>query len=572
MRIALGKIPYKAAFTAGLGYFGLAAITIALTSNGRNHATVWVADALILAWLLARPRGDWPALLMAGWAANLCANALVRGWIPGLAFYATINMAQVWLAGALLARGGGTDSLMADVRTVIRFILVAGVLAPLLGGLAGSVATLANYGQPFGDSLLRWYTSNALGLLICTPFFRAAIDGSFVRAIIHSTREQRLEATALLLLHGGVTMLVFWQTRIPLLFLPYSSLLLVAFRLERLGTKAGVAMVALIGSAAAYRGLGPMGLIHAAPLARAIGFQVYLGCLMCTALTVSASVSLRRDALTRLAEREEALRLIMTHVPDVVLSFDAAGICRWATGPVERYMGCVAETLPGQSLSAIAQATGAALLTGDGPAVEFAPPHSPGTTLEASFGALPGGGNVTVLRDITARKARERAIERRAETDDLTAVLNRLGFRTRLEAMAATPGRARALAIIDIDHFKAINDSLGHTTGDRVLREIAAHLKRGVRDSDVVGRIGGDEFAILFDCPAEIARAVCERISETLRATPVTGDNHVGLIGSISCGIAALRPGMSPERWIEAADAALYEVKRAGRNGVRVAA
>lgn len=570
MGIATGKIPYRATLAAGFGYTGLAVATIALTSNGRNHATVWVADALVLAFLLTCARRDWPWLIVAGWVGNLVANALVRGWMPGLAFYASINMAQTWLAAVMLGRGQAGDSLMSDLRTTIRFIVVAGVVAPLLGGIAGSVATLANYGQPFGDSLVRWYASNALGLLIGTPFFKAVIDGSYVRCYARCTRWQRLESVGLLVLHTAVTGGVFAQTRLPLLFVPYSSLLLVAFRMERLGTKAGVAIVALIGSVAAYKGLGPMALMHEGPVVRAVFFQAYLGFMLCTALTVSATVSSRREALTRVAEREEALRLVMTHVPDVVLGFDAGGICRWAHGPLADFVGLTAAGLPGQSLAQVAAVVGPALLETDG-TVEFVPLRVRDVTLEASFAAVPAGGHVIVLRDVSARKAREQAIERRAETDDLTEVLNRLGFRTRLEAMIASD-RPRALAIIDIDHFKAINDTLGHAAGDRALREIAAHLKCGIRDCDVIGRIGGDEFAIIFDCPAAIAGSACERISQGLRATPLIGEDNVRLVGSISCGIAALRPGMTPEAWIEAADAALYAVKRAGRDGVRVAA
>src|SRR3546814_11749258 len=113
-----------------------------------------------------------------------------------------------------------------------------------------------------------------------------------------------------------------------LLFLPICSLLVLSFRLGRLGTQAGVIIVALIGGVATYRGLGPVTLMHQAPAFDSIFFQVYLGVLLCTALPVAATVSANTEALTRLAEREEALNLIMSHSTDGIISFDLAGIRR----------------------------------------------------------------------------------------------------------------------------------------------------------------------------------------------------------------------------------------------------
>src|SRR5687768_16897359 len=77
----------RAVLAGAIGYFLLAATTVRLTSDGRNHATVWPADAVILALLLTSPRRRWPAIVLAGWLANLVANGVTRGWMPGLVLY-----------------------------------------------------------------------------------------------------------------------------------------------------------------------------------------------------------------------------------------------------------------------------------------------------------------------------------------------------------------------------------------------------------------------------------------------------------------------------------------------------
>ena len=174
------------------------------------------------------------------------------------------------------------------------------------------------------------------------------------------------------------------------------------------------------------------------------------------------------------------------------------------------------------------------------------------------------------------RKARELAISRQVETDDLTGVFNRAGFRRRLtrgiESLANSPGRPLTLALIDVDHFKAINDTHGHPAGDAALVEIARRLLAGTREEDVVGRLSGDEFAILFRCTSATARTICERIVRAISAEPIVVVGSVVLLSSISCGIAELQSGMSREALFDSADFALYEAKRSGRNSVRAVA
>jgi diguanylate cyclase (GGDEF)-like protein/PAS domain S-box-containing protein len=560
--------------------------TILLTSDGRSHATVWPADAVILALMLERPRGDWPVLLLAGWIANLLGNTLARGWTPGLVLYGGVNMGQTLLAAWSITRVRLGDDLLADGRTMVRFLGAAGVVSPALGALGGSLVSDMTYGAPIGPAFLTWYGSNALGFVIFTPFFKALFDGSYVRSIEAQGPAGHARGLGLFALHAVVTTVVFGQSGLPLLFLPFPTLLLLSFGLGRLATLAGVMLVAIVGALVSLHHGGPMALTHEGPVFQTLFFQFYLAVMMCTTLPVAAIVASRAEAREQLAEREELMRLIMAHSPDAILGFDAGGICRWADGPVRDYLGHAPADLLGISLAALAQRAGVAPdrfdngIDGGMRVVEFRPPRQPHLTVEASLRVTRQGrggalGSVVTLRDISLRKAREEAISRRAEIDDLTGVFNRAGFRQRLTRAIeqageqASGGSAMTLALIDVDHFKAINDTHGHPVGDAALVEIARRLRAGTRGEDVVGRLSGDEFAILFRSNVEIARGACERIVRVIASEPVHAIGSVLVLSSISCGLAELRPGMTREALFDAADLALYEAKRSGRNVVR---
>jgi diguanylate cyclase (GGDEF)-like protein len=166
--------------------------------------------------------------------------------------------------------------------------------------------------------------------------------------------------------------------------------------------------------------------------------------------------------------------------------------------------------------------------------------------------------------------------ERRAQTDPLTGVLNRRSLIERLEA-ACLRARARGLPIallfIDLDHFKFINDTFGHQAGDDCLRAIIAPIHTELRQSDVIGRYGGDEFVvILSSADAAAAHPIALRILERVANARVGGYGPpIGLTCSI--GVAASDTlGVWGEHLIARADAAVYRAKRAGRNQVQMAA
>ena len=134
------------------------------------------------------------------------------------------------------------------------------------------------------------------------------------------------------------------------------------------------------------------------------------------------------------------------------------------------------------------------------------------------------------------------------------------------------PDRKLSLAIFDIDHFKRVNDLFGHPAGDAVIKEVGARASRALRERDLVGRIGGEEFAVLLPrADIETARFACERLREAIAGAPIVhGDAIIPVTASI--GIAEFQPGEDSDNLMICADAALYEAKTGGRNQVRLAA
>jgi two-component system, cell cycle response regulator len=167
-------------------------------------------------------------------------------------------------------------------------------------------------------------------------------------------------------------------------------------------------------------------------------------------------------------------------------------------------------------------------------------------------------------------------LRHRATHDELTGLRNRRSYLEHLGEecrRARRFGRPLALAMLDLDHFKAINDRHGHPVGDAVLREVARRLKAAVREVDVVARIGGEEFALLLlEQDGNTARATVERVLAGQRALPVIVPAAPPLTVTMSAGVAAPAPiPENPAELVAAADAALYAAKRGGRDRVGLA-
>lgn len=166
-----------------------------------------------------------------------------------------------------------------------------------------------------------------------------------------------------------------------------------------------------------------------------------------------------------------------------------------------------------------------------------------------------------VAHDRAARSARE--MGHRAVHDGLTGLLNRSGFLEQARAKASGKP-SLCLMLLDLDGFKSVNDALGHTAGDSVLIEVARRLRNSLSDDVIVGRFGGDEFALLYGCTGDIAppSSLASELIATL-AIPFAGHEAVAIGASIGVCVAS---GLDINEMLSRADAALYSAKHRGRN------
>jgi len=177
--------------------------------------------------------------------------------------------------------------------------------------------------------------------------------------------------------------------------------------------------------------------------------------------------------------------------------------------------------------------------------------------------------------ELEIQSLREQLAEREkdAATDQLTKLANRRAFDEHLYKLVDA-GETASLIIIDLDHFKQLNDTYGHLLGDKVLQGVGALLKKIAPENSLAARYGGEEFAILFDGDQDKSYLLAEEIRVMLQKLSIKKKNSAECIDNItaSFGVAQLIDGEYPEQLIERADAALYRAKEEGRNTVRKAA
>ncbi len=176
---------------------------------------------------------------------------------------------------------------------------------------------------------------------------------------------------------------------------------------------------------------------------------------------------------------------------------------------------------------------------------------------------------------VGARLERARFLKSLLHRDGLTRLLTHASFMEQVQQVIDRRSRSASgpasLVLLDVDHFKRVNDTYGHQAGDRVLATLAGSLRQHLRRTDIIGRYGGEEFGVLLDqLPIDDAQRLITRLlTEFAALDHAAGDQHFRV--TFSAGIAPYHEGISRHAWIEAADQALYAAKKAGRNRVLVA-
>ena len=188
---------------------------------------------------------------------------------------------------------------------------------------------------------------------------------------------------------------------------------------------------------------------------------------------------------------------------------------------------------------------------------------------------MEGGGWLSTVEDITERQRAEAEIVHLARHDVLTGLSNRVEFNAKLEEASKRlkrNGGAVTVMMLDLDKFKAVNDTLGHPAGDQLLVEVARRLQSSVRETDVLARLGGDEFAIIQEGGPnqhEGAIALALRIINAI-TQPFDLNGQQASVGTSIGIVHAPEQGAEPEELLKKADLALYNVKASGRNDFQV--
>ncbi|MBI5632894.1 MAG: PAS domain S-box protein [Nitrospirae bacterium] len=288
-----------------------------------------------------------------------------------------------------------------------------------------------------------------------------------------------------------------------------------------------------------------------------------------------------------LRESEERMRTITEMAASAIVMIDAGGIVSFWNPAAEKLFGYSAGEAMGMDLHKIIVPQrhyedfrkGFALFadTGEGAVVgrplEMTAQRKDGTEFPVDL-SISGirikdqWHAVGIIRDITERKQAEQKLREYAEKDSLTDVLNRRKFYEVLDQekeRAARYARSLSLIMFDIDHFKAVNDRYGHAVGDSVLKKTASVVVDHIRKSDVLGRIGGEEFAILAaETTVESALALAGKIRAAIETTE---HDDVGRI-TVSIGVSAYLSGLTMDEFVRRTDEALYTAKNNGRNRV----
>ncbi|RZO68123.1 MAG: GGDEF domain-containing protein [Parvularculaceae bacterium] len=171
----------------------------------------------------------------------------------------------------------------------------------------------------------------------------------------------------------------------------------------------------------------------------------------------------------------------------------------------------------------------------------------------------------SLRQELSVTKARMEELTQMAYTDPLTGVYNRRAFVTELNRTVALVNRhpqPASLAFFDLDNMKSINDNYGHAGGDLAVQHVASVIKQNIRESDVIGRLGGDEFGVVFNYAGpEIAGEKVASLQEIVRSTPITLEDKTFSV-TVTAGVAPIRRGESAEAALDLADAAMYDGKK----------
>jgi diguanylate cyclase (GGDEF)-like protein/PAS domain S-box-containing protein len=568
-----------------LVYYVAARLSLLAALVEKNVTPVWPPTGIALVAFLVLGRRVWLGVALGAFLVN----APISPSLVAAAGIAGGNTIAPLLAAHLLQRAGFRQQID-RLKDVTALVFLGALAAMLVSATCGATTLVLSGAIPVGEfasAWAVWWTGDAMGVLIVAPLLlmlrsaRLPSQVSWVRW-----------GEAILLIAGLVVAarLSLWTDVHPL-YLVFPFLTWAAIRFQHRGAAPAAALVSAMAIWAAIESVGPFA--EGTLFRKMVILQAFNGTVSLTTLVLAAT----KRSLSR---TQVLYHIVLENAQDLISLVDLEGRYVYVSRSHEQVLGYAPEELVGRSgldlihpddiqrmEEALAQSTSqdAALVS------EVRMRHRMGrwVILEGLTKVVADeeGRPQMILvsgRDISERRRAELQIAFLAFHDKLTGLANRAKFEELME-MAVARARRHSLAVavlfMDLDNFKLVNDSLGHAAGDDLLREVAARLIQLTRETDVVGRLGGDEFLLLlpdlhrsFDAASQEttdsavlqAEAVAARVHEALREPFVLSDTEFYVTTSMGISLYPL-DAEDGRSLLKNADAAMYQSKKAGPGG-----
>lgn len=567
-------------------------LSLTLARGPGELAAIWVGNGIVAGWLLSRRTAAWPFYIAIAFLAELPARMLAGDDALYAFAIAGSNLVET-LAVAGAVRRSVPDVRKPDDWMRLGWVATGATLAgcALSGAIAAAVAHLI-HGQPLLPAFTAWYAAHVVGMVVLgTTTLVAQRQGLGV--FLAPGHGWSLAASLAILVAVSVgVFLSGW----PVMFLAYPALLLVAVRHRLVGVALGVITLGLVAAVATTAGHGPLTRYDLGAGARIALIQLYLagGCLM--TIPICLAMAERKRLATRLADSERRYRMLADYSHDVIARVHPDGRLLYVSPAATEMFGWPPGWTPEardrilhpEDLDRQLQSMAEVLASGEPHTEVYRVRHADGhyVWIEAVSRRIPaddGDGPPELMlaaRNISRRVAAEQALaesraelERLSRVDSLTGLANRRQFDERF-ALALKRLKRHGIPVtlmyLDVDHFKQVNDRHGHAAGDAVLTVFGRRLADSVRETDLVARIGGDEFAILIEAaPAEAAEIVARKVVASMAGVIEVEGTAITVTSSI--GIAHADAPVEAPVLMARADAALYAAKHGGRNRYQLA-